>query len=91
MKMYNYFYSVTESGDKPLYATVYRAPIGHSSFSDACEHYKGRGKWGLDCRRDPAAPTSGHRLCNPGAKRFPRDGKAAQAYMMRAARAERAK
>lgn len=91
-RMYNYFVGVTETGDgKKLYATVYRAPLGHTSMSDAAEHYKGRGQWGLDCRRDPAAPTSGHRLCNPGAKRFNGDGIAATAYMRTVARRERSR
>lgn len=88
-KMYNYFVAVTEQGSKKLYATVYRAPLSHSLLSDSVEHYMGRGKWQLDCRRDPMHPLSGHRLQNRGAKKFPGDGRVARAFMRATARKER--
>ncbi len=89
VKMYNYFMGTTEQGGKPLYSTVYRAPVGHGPFGDSVEHYMGRGRWGLMQRVDPEHPHAGHRLGNPGAKRFPRDGKSAHAFMLRTARNER--
>jgi hypothetical protein len=92
MKMYNYFTTTTERSDgKRLYSTVYRAPVGHTHFSDTTEHYMGGGRWGLATSPDPQHPGSGHRLVNPGAHRFPADGKRARAFMRRVARQERGK
>jgi len=90
-KMYNYFTSSVEQGGRTIHCLIYRAPIGHCSLSDSAEHYKGKGKWELACRRDPKHPTSGHRLVNAGAREFPADGKQARAYMMQCARRERGK
>jgi len=88
--MYNYFTMRTEQGDgKVLYWTVYRAPVGYCTCSDQAEHYKRNGTWGLAERRDPKAPHAGHRLGNPGARRYRADGKEAHAVMMRLARRER--
>lgn len=86
--MYNYFYLVSERGGKKVYATVYRAPLAYTPFSDNAEHYKGRGKWGLACRRDPSSPTSSHRYENKGAKRFKTE-RAADSFMRYAAKRER--
>ncbi len=87
--MYNYFVGTTEQGAKALYCTVYRAPVGDSAFNDTAEHYKGRGQWGLTQRRDPKHPHASHRIANNGARRFPANGKAARAFMLRCARRER--
>lgn len=86
-RIHNYFVVTTQSGGKDMHTTVIRAPLGHTWQDDSAEKYLGRGKWALNTHVDER----GSRYTTPGGKKFPPDGKAANAFMRRSASRGRSK
>jgi hypothetical protein len=86
MKLYNYFASECFQGNRVLYATVWRTPVGESPHipCERAEAYAGRGKW----VHRPQYSGLQNRPLKGREKRF-RNLRLAREAMMRVAKAER--
>lgn len=92
MSLYNYFVVTTEKGDgRKLYATVYRAPLGHTWMSTEAEKYCASNEPAHMWKKASKVNARGERSNTSGGKRWPGDCVEANAFMERVARRERNK